>query len=309
MNALFSEHGLAAVFCVVLLEQLGLPIPALPVLLLAGALAAGDAMFAVWALACALVASSVADYAWYFAGRRLGHRVLNLLCRISLSPDSCVRQTESAFERRGVATLVIAKFVPGLATLAPPLAGALGIRPAAFLIFNGAGAALWAGAGIFGGLVFHDQIDDLVEGLDALGRAAGYFLLAALGLYVALRWWQRHQAIRDLRMARISVDELHALIERGASPLVLDARSPSLRKLHGQVIPGAHAIDLEHVDVVIPPGLSGREVVVYCSCPNDASAVKVARMLKGRGISPVRPLAGGIDAWMAAGLSLVPLDE
>src|SRR5512147_1339546 len=144
MTRFFAEHGLAAVFGFVLLEQLGAPIPALPVLLLAGAHAISDPMSAVYALALSVLACSVADLAWFWAGRRYGYRILKLLCRVSLSPDSCVRQTEANYEKRGAATLVIAKFVPGLATVAPPVAGALGLKTSSFLLYNGAGAALWS---------------------------------------------------------------------------------------------------------------------------------------------------------------------
>jgi membrane protein DedA with SNARE-associated domain len=155
LTAYFAQYGLAAVFGVVLLEQIGMPIPALPVLVLAGAAANADPLFGACALLLAVIASSIGDFAWYAAGRRYGHRVLKALCRVSLSPDSCVRQTEATFERRGARTLLIAKFLPGLSTVAPPVAGALGLTPATFLALNGAGAALWAGTGLLVGLLFH----------------------------------------------------------------------------------------------------------------------------------------------------------
>lgn len=308
MGALFAEYGLIAVFAVVLLEQLGAPVPAMPLFLLAGALAAQDALYGVWALALAIIASTLGDLVWYAAGRRFGYKVLKLMCRVSLSPDSCVRQTETTFERRGVATLVIAKFVPGLSTLAPPLAGALGVRPSSFLIFNGAGAALWAGAGIVGGLVFHDQIDGLLIRLVDFGSYALMLVAALLALYVAYRWWERRRFAQQLRMSRISVDELQTLIERGEEPLILDVRSRAHRILHGRRIPGAQAVDLDDIESALPVMRGERDIIVYCACPNDASAVKVARLLRSRGIVRVRPLAGGIEAWTAAGLALESID-
>jgi membrane protein DedA with SNARE-associated domain len=151
-HSLFSQHGLLALFFGVLVEQLGAPIPALPFLLLAGVAAADNGVFAVQALAVATLASMIADSVWFYAGRRFGHRVLALLCRISISPDTCVRQSELSFARRGIATLVVAKFVPGLSILTPPLAGAMGMRVSSFVIFNIAGTLLWAGSGIAGRL-------------------------------------------------------------------------------------------------------------------------------------------------------------
>jgi membrane protein DedA with SNARE-associated domain/rhodanese-related sulfurtransferase len=307
LSDLYREYGLASVFVVVFLEQIGAPIPALPVLLLAGAAAMADPLYGVYALVLAMVASTLGDLAWYAAGRRYGHRVLKTLCRVSLSPDSCVRQTESTFERRGPGTLVIAKFLPGLSTVAPPVAGALGLSPTTFLIFNGAGAALWAGAGILAGLVFHGQIDWLLTRIADLGGTALAILVALLAAYVGWKWWERHRFLKSLEAARISVDELYAMTDRGEKVVVLDVRSRAHRDLHGMRIPGALPFNLEEIDHLVSGIGPDHEVVVYCACPNDASAVKVAGMLRQRGFQRVRPLAGGIDAWTAAGFDLEEL--
>ncbi len=304
VHQIFGEYGLAAVFAAVFLEQMGAPIPALPVLLLAGALAADDPLFGALALFVAILASTLGDLAWFWAGRRFGHRVLRLMCKVSLSPDSCVRQTEATFERRGVGTLVIAKFVPGLSTIAPPLAGALGMRVPSFLIFNGAGSALWAGAGLLGGLLFHDQIDRVFAGIAAMG---GYALMAVgllLGLYILFRWYERRRFYRALQMARISADELHRQMSEGEYPVILDVRSRAHREVDPRLIPGARPVNLEDLDAAAADLPPGREVIVYCACPNEASAVKVARLLSNRGYARVRPLRGGLDAWAAAGFPI-----
>ena len=307
MTAFFEEYGLAAVFGVVLLEQIGVPIPALPVLVLAGAAAMGDPLFGVYALLLAIIASSLGDFAWYAAGRRYGHRVLKALCRVSLSPDSCVRQTESTFERRGASTLLIAKFLPGLSTVAPPVAGALGLKPGTFLALNGAGAALWAGAGLVAGLLFHGQIDWLFDRIAELGVYAVVGVGALLALYIGRKWLERHRFLKSLAAARITVDELYGMMDRGEKLAILDVRSKTHRELHGRRIPGAIPLDIEQLES-IASGLSpDHEVVVYCACPNDASAVKVAGLLRKRGFTRVRPLAGGIDAWTEAGFDLEEL--
>ncbi len=280
---------------------MGAPIPALPVVLLAGARAYDDPIFGVYALALSVLACSIADLAWFLAGRRYGYRVLKLLCRVSLSPDSCVSQTEAIYERRGVATLVIAKFVPGLATVAPPVAGALGLGMSSFLVYNGAGAALWSGTGLILGLVFHGQIDWLLDRLAELGGHAFLLVVALAALYVAYRAWDRWHFRKSLRTARIGVDDLYAMMNRGEEPVVLDVRSRTHRALDGRRIPGARPVDLDDLEGTLAGIPRGGEVVVYCACPNEASAVKVAILLRDRGIRNVRPLAGGIDAWIAAG--------
>jgi len=304
LTQFFAEYGLVAVFGFVLLEQLGAPIPALPVLLLAGARAMDDPLFGVAALAVSVLACTIGDLAWFWAGRRYGYGVLKLLCRISISPDSCVRQTETTYERRGVATLVIAKFLPGLATVAPPVAGALGLRTSSFLLFNGAGAALWSGTGLVLGLVFHGQIEWLMERIAEFGGRAFLLLAVLLALYVVHRLWDRWRFLRTLRSARVGVDELYAMMSRGDDPIVLDVRSRTHRELDGRRIPGARAVDLDALEATLAQIPRDREVVVYCACPNEASAVKVALLLRARGIHRVRPLAGGIDAWVLAGFTV-----
>jgi membrane protein DedA with SNARE-associated domain/rhodanese-related sulfurtransferase len=300
----FAEYGLLLVFGVVLAEQLGAPIPALPVLMFAGARAIDDPLYGVTAAVVAVVACMIGDLAWYAAGRRYGHNVLKLLCRVSLSPDSCVRQTESVFERRGVATLVIAKFVPGLATVAPPVAGALGLKLSSFLIFNGAGAALYSGTGVALGLVFHDQIGWLLDLLASLGARALAVIVLLLVLYVAWRWWDRRRFIQSLDSGRISVSELSQMIQAGEQPIVLDVRSRTHREMDGRRIPGALHVDLDALEATLEGIPRDRDVVVYCACPNEVTAVKVAMQLRERGIRRVRPLAGGIDAWVLAGFAI-----
>jgi len=290
------------VFAVVLVQQLGAPIPATPLLLLAGAHAATDPIYGVYALALAILASSLGSLPWFWAGRRYGYRVLKFMCRISLSPDSCVRQTETFFERYGAAALLIAKFVPGLARVGPPLAGTFRLGLASFLLYYGAGNALWAGFGLILGFAFHTEIEWLMDRLTAFGGPALMVVAGILALYVAYRWLVRRQFLKSLRASRIAVAELQEMIARGEAPIVLDVRSRTHRKLDARMIPGARPVDAEDLEGPLTQIPSGRDVVVYCACPNDATAVKVAMLLRRRGIRHVRPLAGGFDAWISAGL-------
>lgn len=302
---LFAQHGLLAVFLGVFVEQLGAPVPALPFLLLAGVEAAADGVFAVKALAVATLASMLADFLWFFAGRRFGRRVLTLLCRISISPDSCVRQSELSFARRGVATLVIAKFVPGLSTLAPPLAGALGMRALSFAIFNLAGTALWAGSGIAGGLLFHNQIGLLLQSISDLGSIAMAVVAGLLGLYIAGRVWRRWRMARMLaRVPRVRPDQLAEMIEQGRELVIVDVRAAATMLPLTARIPGARHIDLASIGAAsINDWPEAAPIITYCACPNDASAARAAQLLIGRGRN-VRVLSGGIEGWSDAGYSL-----
>jgi membrane protein DedA with SNARE-associated domain/rhodanese-related sulfurtransferase len=293
------EYGLAGVFAVVLVQQLGAPIPATPVLMLAGAHAAADPLYGVYALGLAILASAIGSLPWFWAGQRYGYRVLKLVCRISLSQDSCVRQTENLFQRYGAAALVAAKFIPGLARVGPPLAGTFRFGTVGFLLFYGAGNALWAGAGLLAGLVLHDEIGWLMDWLVLYSGHALLIVIAVIALYVAWRWFARRRFLATLRATRIGVAELNEMIGRGEAPIVLDVRSRTHRSLDPRMIPGARAVDLDDLEAALPQLPSDRDVVVYCACPNDATAVKVAMLLRRRGIGRVRPLAGGFDAWVS----------
>ncbi|WP_025916544.1 VTT domain-containing protein [Herminiimonas sp. CN] len=300
--SLFAQYGLLAVFVCVLVEQLGAPVPALPFLLLAGGAAASDGVFAMQAVAVATLASMIADSLWFFAGRRFGHRVLALLCRISISPDSCVRQSELSFARRGVATLVVAKFVPGLSTLAPPLAGALGMRTVSFAVFNLAGSILWAGSGIAGGLFFHNQIESLLKNLSDLGSTAVAIVAGFLGAYIAGRIWRRWRVARLVaNLPMVQPDELADLIAKGEDLVIVDVRA-SLNQLSlDERIPGARHIELASIETISIDGWPQKaKIITYCSCPNDASALKAAYLLTKRGLV-VSVLNGGIEGWADAG--------
>jgi len=296
---LIEQYGLLLVFANVFLEQLGAPLPAYPTLIITGALAYRGEYSVALLLATAVGAALIADFAWFLLGRRYGRRILSTLCRISLSPDSCVRQTETVYTRYGAPSLLIAKFIPGFASVAAALAGAIGTRPPVFLIYDGLGAAVWAGLGIYLGALFSDGIDDLLNILQELGEGGLLLLFAGFLIFIARKWWQRRRFMATLRMARISVDELHRMFEQGLTPTIVDVRSP-LSQQEGR-IPGAYPVFMKDLGTFALDAATDSEIIVYCACPNEASAAQVAKELMQRGYSKVRPLKGGIDAWVAAG--------
>lgn len=298
---LITQHGLALVFANVLLEQIGLPLPAIPTLVIAGALAAEGKLSALGLFGVAFIGCVIGDTLWYVAGRLYGRRVMRLLCRISLSPDSCVRQTEYQFARWGGLTLVLAKFIPGLSTIAPPLAGATRLAWAPFLLWNGLGIAIWAGVAIGAGMLLHAQIGELIVRLEGLGVLAIELVGALFAGYVAFKWWERRRFYKMLRIARITVGDLRRLMDGGARPVVVDVRSPSGRELDPRFIPGALAMDMAEVDRRLDQLPVDRDIIFYCTCPNEASAAQVAKKLIELGYTKVHPLQGGLDAWLAAG--------
>jgi len=310
LSAIVTQYGLAVVFGNVLVEQLGVPVPAIPTLVVAGAMAVNGKLSLIAVIAAAMIACVIADGVWYMAGRYFGGRVMKTLCMVSLTPDSCVSQTQSRFERWGVNALVFAKFVPGLGLIAPPIAGATGIGLPRFLLFNTLGSALWVGVGVGGGMLVGPQIERLLAYAEEFGTIAIAVLGVLLVAYIAFKWWERRSFYAMLRMARIGVDELYRLMDAGHAPLVVDVRSPLGRAMQPQRIPGAVHVTLQEFDQHVKDLPRDREIILYCTCPNEASAAQIAKMLLDSGFKRVRPLLGGLDAWIAAGhpVEFIPVE-
>jgi membrane protein DedA with SNARE-associated domain len=265
LRTLVLQHGVSFVFLNVLVEQLGIPIPAIPTLLVAGALAADGKLPFGKLLAAAFVATVAADTVWFLLGRRFGQKVLKTLCRLSLSPDSCVRQTEGLFDTYGLASLLFAKFVPGYSTVAPPLAGAAGATIPRFLLFTSGGTLLWAGTALTLGLLFHGAIERVLSFLTNLGGGALVLLGGALLLYIGLKWTQRRRFYRFLRMARIRPADLRRLMDEGRAPVIVDVRSNNARARDPRRIPGAIVVNILELDEKISHLPTDREIVLYCT--------------------------------------------
>lgn len=298
--ALFREtNALVIVAANALAHEIGAPVPLLPTVMLAGAGAATVADF-VPIVAAVVLGTLAGNAVWFAAGRRYGSRVLRLLCRLSLSQDSCVARTETAFGRWGASSLVIGRFVPGVSLVAPPVAGALGMSWLRFLALSAVGSALWAALTLAAGMLLRDHISAALNGLEALGWETASAVAALLALYVGWRWWRRRRAALALDVPRIDVAELARLIERGDAPVIVDLRGSAVQRMDARALPGALALTLsalERGEHALP---RDREIVLYCDCPNEASAARAAQILRARGFA-ARPLLGGLDAWIAAG--------
>jgi membrane protein DedA with SNARE-associated domain len=265
MTNLLAQYGLVLVFANVLLAQIGVPLPAVPLLIVAGALVAQGELALAPLLAVAIAASLLGDAPWYVAGRRYGYRVLRTLCRIAIEPDSCVKQTENIFERWGASSLMAAKFIPGFSTVAPPLAGTMKLGFGRFLFFSAVGALLWAGVSIAAGAFFSAEVEWVLGRLEDMGSGALFVIVAAILFYIGVKAIERYLLIRFLRMVRIGVEELRQLIAQGARPVILDARSALARRQDPRHIPGAIAVDIVSPEAHLGAVMPDRDVVVYCS--------------------------------------------
>jgi len=265
LAAQIAKHGAAFVFVNVLVEQAGLPVPAVPVMIAAGALAAEGRLSPVKLLAAAVVAASLADSLWFTLGRWQGRRVLKTMCKLAISPDSCVRRMELLYERFGLRSLLFCKFVPGFSTVAPPLAGALQAPRWRFQLYDAAGAALWAGTAAGLGALFHRALDRVFLVLDGMGSLAVVALTGALAAYIAWRLVQRRRFLRGLHMARIPVEELTLQLAGSDPPLVVDVRTKGAVWLDPRRIPGALRLSLEEIGERLEALPRDREVILYCT--------------------------------------------
>jgi membrane protein DedA with SNARE-associated domain/rhodanese-related sulfurtransferase len=303
--ALMVDHATAVVFAVTFAARVGLPVPAAPVLVVAGGIAAIAEPVLLFALVgAALVANVLGDAVWFYTGRIYGYHFMRLLCKISISPDSCVRRSESLITRWGGLSLVAAKFVPGVSVVAPPMAGALGMSSWRFLAFEILAALLWAGVFLALGWLFREQIQAVLDALANAGGIATAALVAVVVAMLARRWWRRRAFLRMTRMPRATIGELVTLMTREPAPIVIDVRGEGGIQVDPRRIPGALPIPLKALQqrrAELPFESGEQEIILYCNCPNEVSAALAAQALVARGFKRARPLAGGLEAWVEAG--------
>jgi membrane protein DedA with SNARE-associated domain len=261
---LLIKYGYSLVFGVVLLEQLGLPIPASPILLLAGALAAEHELSLPLVLLFSLIGCLTGDVIWYYIGRNKGRGILKILCHISLSPESCVKKTESSFLKYGMNSLLFAKFVPGLNTIAPPMAGMFRASLWSFLWRDALGSLLYSTAFVVTGLVFEKEIFDVTALLESLGKMVLWLILAGLGLYTASKYIKLKLLQRLLFRERITPEELHERMSAGEPIHIVDIRA-NFNDGHDGIIPGALRIPPGEIDNHVTKLSADRWIVMYCT--------------------------------------------
>ncbi|ANC44706.1 DedA family protein/thiosulfate sulfurtransferase GlpE [Pandoraea pnomenusa] len=302
---LIARYGLWLVFLNIFGQALGLPLPAYPTLIVTASTSLFPAMLIV---ALAVFAALLGDTLWFLAGRRYGHHILRLMCRLSISPDTCVSRTEGAMGRHGVRVLMFARFVPGLSALSVPMAGALGVSWRTFLLYDAIGALLWSSVAVALGVVFASHIVSVLDAFDTLGRGVLWLVVLVFVLYLLNRWLNRYRLLRSLRMARIGVATLESWMKDEVTPVVIDVRSAARRAIDPFTIPGALAIEPDEIGEKLRDIPRDRRIVVFCACPNEVTAARLAQQLRQQGFAEVRPLLGGLDAWRDAGYTVQKID-
>ena len=297
-------YGYLLILVWVLAEQMGIPLPATPILLAAGALSAEGQLRFPLALAAGLSACLIADTSWFFIGRRYGHHVLRILCKLSMEPTICVRRTQDSFGRRRQLTLLFAKFVPGLATLAAPVAGQNGMKFGEFLFFDSLGALAWVSALLTVGRLFGDVLKRDPSLLSWVGRFSGLLLVLGILAFFVGRIIRRRMVIKQLVAARLEPLELKNKLDAGEPVYIVDLRHPLEFLPDPFTLPGAlhfspESLAARHLEIP-----RDRDIVLYCSCPSEATAAKTAMTLHKLGIERVRPLRGGFDEWKRLGFPL-----
>jgi membrane protein DedA with SNARE-associated domain/rhodanese-related sulfurtransferase len=306
----FVHYAYFILFLWVLVEMLGVPIPSVPVLLTAGTVAATHRVSGTLALVVVLLACLLGDTFWYYLGRRYGHAVLKLLCRLSFEAATCVTKTEGYFQRRGAVTLLFAKFVPGLSTVAAPIAGQTGMPYPRFVVYDLAGSAVWALAYLLSGYFFGDIAKRSQVFFSMLGHfAVLIFALMVLGLMFWKFWKQRSflLSVRELRLEPAELFQMIDTAERQGNipPLIVDLRHPLDYLPDPRVVPGAIRVSPSELTAHSAQLPRDRDLILYCTCPSEETSAKVALQLHKLGINRVRPLRGGFEGWRDAGYPLV----
>ena len=295
-------YGYFLLFGWILIEQLGAPLPATPLILAAGALTAEHELNFGFVLLAGLMACALADSTWFFIGRRYGHRVVRVLCKLSLEPHACVRRTENSLGggHRHV-TIIFAKFIPGVATVVSPLAGRSKMRYTEFLVLDTLGSAVWITTLLLVGRLFGNVLQRNPHLLDEAGHFSGILLAAGIVGFFLIRLWRRHTTLRRLAASRLEPEDLKRQLDSGDLVYIVDLRHPLELAEDPHTLPGARnmaANAVRHWSADVP---NDRDVVVFCSCPGEITAAKTALELQRRGIERVRPLRGGYDAWKSLG--------
>jgi membrane protein DedA with SNARE-associated domain/rhodanese-related sulfurtransferase len=310
LSHFMQQDSSLLVFMNVFLQQLGFPLPSVPTMILAASRASGWQALAMMLLA-ATFASLLADWLWYQAGRRFGYRVLSLLCKLSINPSSCVNQTEARFSKWGVWSLIFGKFIPGFSTVAPPVAGALGMRRSSFFIASAIGAALWSGFALLAGYALQRHI---ALALDLMSQHGIRLALIAAFLVALLIGWKllmKYRFERSARIHHVDAREMQLALASPRPPHIIDLRSAGLIAETGSIL-HAHQTNYDAITASLGRLDKDYPIITICACPQDAGAVQVAQRLQKLGYRNAHPLLGGFDTWKSmadsdASLLILPL--
>ena len=310
----FIHYAYLLIFLWVLVEQIGIPIPSVPVLLTAGTLSATHRVSFVYVTLAMLVACIIADSVWYSLGRRYGNSVLKLLCRLSFEASTCVSKTEGYFTRRGAVTLLFAKFVPGLSTVAAPIAGQTGMPYSRFVLFDLSGTLLWSLSFLFLGRFFGDIAKRSQAFFALLSHFAVLVFVVMVAGFFIWRVVKQRRFLAQVRELRLEPSQLKAMLDEACvdgseQPFIVDLRHPLDYLPDPRVLPGAVRIGPSEITRLADRIPRDRDIILYCTCPSEETSAKVAMQLHKLGITRVRPLRGGFDGWKQAGYPLLDYVE
>lgn len=303
----FLHYAYWILFLWVMVEQLGIPIPSVPLLLTAGTLTATHKLSLPLVLISVVCGSLVSDSVWYLMGKKYGGSVVKLLCRLSMERASCVRRTENYFTKHGAGALVLAKFIPGLGSVAAPIAGQTGMRYHFFALFDTAGILLWAVAFTLSGRFFGDVIKKNPDVLQWVEHSAFLLFVLLVMSFFVWRVLRQRAFLREIRMARLEPDELKTMLDRDQPVYIVDLRHPLDYLPDPRTLPGAVLLSPDSLVQHSSDIPRDRDVVLFCTCPSEATAAKMALAIRKQGVYRVRPLRGGFDEWKRLGYPLVDI--
>jgi membrane protein DedA with SNARE-associated domain/rhodanese-related sulfurtransferase len=303
----FLKYGYWILFLWVMTEQLGVPIPSVPVMLTAGTLTATHKMNLPLVLIAILLGSLVSDSLWYIMGKRYGGAVVKLLCRLSMESSTCVRRTENYFTKRGPAALLLAKFIPGLGSVAAPIAGQTSMPYSSFVIFDTIGILIWALTFTLGGRFFGDFLKRHPEVFSWVAHFAVLLFALLLMGFLFYRFLRQRAFLREIRTARVPPQELKEMLDRGQEVYIVDLRHPLDYLPDPRTLPGAVLLTPDRLVLESDQIPRDRDVVLFCTCPSEATAAKMALTIRKLGVYRVRPLLGGFDEWKRLGFPLVEI--
>lgn len=296
---LIHQYGVLAVCVSVLLEDSGLPFPSYPVLMLASAFTL-TSLTAPLVLIAAVAAAICADTLWYFAGARLGPRIMRMVCRMSFSPENCVRRTESRFARVGPWALLMVKFVPGIALATIVFSGMTRLKLVRFLVFDAVGSAIYLGLPLVLGRIFHNAIAAMLIYFAQFGQIGAIIVVALAALYLFIRWWNQRVLIRKLVAARVSAEQLMAMAGSRSAPIILELGARKQPPAEGS-IPGSMHVTRSCIAAAVKHVPRSTEIVIYARAADLRLELIAARALQKAGFKKIHPLRGGLKAWIAAG--------
>jgi membrane protein DedA with SNARE-associated domain/rhodanese-related sulfurtransferase len=300
---LLTNYGPLVIMTVAFMETLGVPIPAFPFFVLTGCLIAEDSLFWPPIIIAAVIGALMADLVWYYLGKWMGKRALDFLCRLSFNPDACMGRSQHLFHNRSVGLILIAKLIPGVNTLVPSLSGMVGMNPIRYVLIDTAACLIWVSTGVGFGLAFGRSILSHLEGVQ---YTLFGLLVAMIAFYVIFRVGYRHYLLKYYTIPRIEADALQTELASDNGPIVIDLRNATDYFGSSQILPGARRISPADFDIAARTLPKDKKIVLYCTCPDEATSARMARTLKNTGHSDVAALQGGFDAWVKRGFTTAP---